>query len=79
MVLQSWLLKFIQKQPKVNVQRLFLYSPIFNIFSSVSKSLQGLKDLGSSLCDSRDTGGLCELSVNEEGILSSPKDFELAH
>lgn len=84
-VLQSWLLKLIQKQPKVKIQRLFLHSLIFNIFSSPRKKklIQACRDwkaVWSSLCASRDTGGLYERWVNaEEGILSSPKDFELGH
>lgn len=38
-VWQPWFLKLIQKQPEVNIQKLFLHSLIFNIFSSLRKKI----------------------------------------
>jgi len=84
-VFQPWLLKFIQKQCKVKIQRLLLHSATLNIFSSPSKNLYSRSagtenTLWSSRSASSETREKCELSVNEmEGILSPPKEYELAH
>lgn len=84
-VFQPWLLKFIQKQPKVKIQRLLLHSPTLNVFFSLSKYFYSRpagteNTLWSSLSTSRGTREIYELSVNEkEWILSSPKDYELSY
>lgn len=65
-VFQSWLLKFILKQPKVNIQRLFLHSSIFNIFSSLSKNFYS-RPAGTE----RHCGHLCVLQGTQEGCVNS--------